>query len=270
MNKKITIAGLGWLGLPFAAQLKTLGYQVKGSVTDSDKAKMLTQNGITTYPLMIAEEGVTGFPDRLLADTDVLVIMIPPGLRKNTGANYALRMARFLHLIETSEIKKVILVSSTSVYDDAQGIVTEKDIPQPQTNAGKQLHDVEQIFFNSPSVKTTIVRFGGLYGGTRNPVKFLAGRKNLNNGEAPVNLIHLKDCIGILLKIIQKDAFGHIFNAVTPTHPTKAAYYTQQAKLLGLEPPSYIKGSTNDETFKQVNSVHLSTVLGYTFKVALS
>lgn len=269
MNKKITIAGLGWLGLPFAAQLNALGYQVKGSVTDTAKAKRLTQNGIPAYPLIIGEEGVSGFPDTLLADTDVLLIMIPPGLRKNTGANYALRMAKFLHIIETSEIKKVILISSTSVYDDSQGKVTEKDIPQPQTNAGKQLHEVEQIFFKSSSFTTTIVRFGGLFGDTRNPVKFLAGRRALSNGEAPVNLIHRDDCIRILLKIIQKDAFGHIFNAVAPMHPTKATYYTEQAKLLGLEPPSYTTENTTNETFKQVDSVHLSTVLEYTFKRAL-
>lgn len=269
MNKKITIAGLGWLGLPFAAQLKTLGYQVKGSVTDTAKAKRLTQNGIPAYPLVIAEDGVAGFPDTLLADTDVLGIMIPPGLRKNTGANYALRMAHFLHCIEATEIDKVILISSTSVYDDSQGKVTEKDIPQPQTNAGKQLHEVEQIFFNSSRFTCAVVRFGGLYGDTRNPVKFLAGRKNLSNGEAPVNLIHRKDCIGILLKIIKKDAFGHIFNAVAPEHPTKASYYTEQAKLLGVEPPSYTTANMTNEIFKQVDSIHLSSILGYTFRETL-
>lgn len=264
MNKKITIAGLGWLGQAFAAQLLTLGYDVKGSVTDTSKAKKLTQNGIPAYPLTIAENGVSGLVHTFLADTDVLAIMIPPGLRRNTGANYALKMAKFLHEIEKSEIKKVILVSSTSVYDDSQGQVTEIDAPQPQSNAGKQLYDVEQIFFNSPSLKTTIIRFGGLFGASRNPVKFLAGRTNLSNGNAVVNMIHRDDCIGILMAIIQKDAFGHIFNAVAPEHPTKEKYYTAQAEELELEPPIYTK--QENTIYKQVDSVHIEQVLGYRFQ----
>lgn len=267
MNKKITIAGLGWLGKAFAATLINFGYQVKGSVTDASKAQTLSESGIPAYPVVITEGGVTGNVEDLLSDTDVLVIMIPPGLRKNTGANYALKMAHFLHQIERTSIQKVILISSTSVYDDDQGHVTEKDIPKPQSNAGKQLYDVEQLFFNTPDFETTIVRFGGLYGGSRNPVTFLAGRTGLSNGDAPVNMIHREDCIGILLSIIQKNAFGHIFNAVSPEHPTKREYYTTQAKKLDLEAPQY--DAEGDTVFKKVDSTSVPDILGYEFKVAL-
>ena len=267
LNKKITIAGLGWLGKAFASSLISLGYTVKGSVTDSSKAQELSGAGITAHPVVLTEGGVTGEVGAFLSDTDVLVIMIPPGLRKNTGANYALKMAHFLHEIENASIKKVILVSSTSVYDDDQGHVTEKDIPKPQSNAAKQLYDVEQIFFNTPAFETTIVRFGGLFGGNRNPVRFLAGRTGLSNGDAPVNMIHREDCIGILLSIIQKDAFGYIFNAVAPQHPTKRFYYTEQAKQLDLTPPEY--DEEGDVVFKKVDSTSIPDVLGYTFKIGL-
>jgi nucleoside-diphosphate-sugar epimerase len=267
MNKKITIAGLGWLGKALATRLQLMGYTVKGSVTDAEKAKDLTRSNIAAYPVIIAESGVSGLVETLLADTDVLLIMIPPGLRKNTGANYALKMAHFLHVIERSEVKKVILISSTSVYDDAQGMVTEKDAPQPDTNAAKQLYDVEQIFFNTPAFETTIVRFGGLFGGSRNPVKFLAGRKGLTNGDAPVNMIHRDDCIGILTAIIKQDAFGHIINAVSPNHPTKKEYYTKQANELGLEPPEY--SQEESLSFKQIDSITVDSVLNYEFTVQL-
>ncbi|WP_035335236.1 NAD(P)H-binding protein [Dokdonia sp. PRO95] len=267
MNKKITIAGLGWLGKALATRLQLMGYTVKGSVTDAEKAKDLTRSNIAAYPVIISESGVSGLIETLLADTDVLLIMIPPGLRKNTGANYALKMAHFLHAIERSEVKKVILISSTSVYDDDQGEVTEKDAPQPTTNAGKQLYDVEQIFFNTTAFETTIVRFGGLFGGSRNPVRFLAGRKGLTNGDAPVNMIHRDDCIGILIAIIKQDAFGHVINAVSPNHPTKKEYYTKQAIELGLEPPEY--SQEESLTFKQVDSITVNSVLNYDFTVQL-
>lgn len=267
MNKNITIAGLGWLGNAFAIHMKNLGYAVKGSVTDVAKATALSSQGIPTFPLLIGENGLSGAPDALLTNTDVLVIMIPPGLRKNTGANYALKMAHFLHHIEKSKVKKVILVSSTAVYDDSQGVVTENIVPIPQTNAARQLFDVEQIFFNTPAFLTSIVRFGGLFGGSRNPVRFLAGREGLTNGKAPVNLIHREDCIGILNAIITKDAFGHIFNAVAPQHPTKRSYYIKQASKLELVPPKYI--DQQSEGFKTINSIHIKEILDYEFKVSL-
>lgn len=268
MNRTIGIAGMGWLGKPFARHLMTLGFRVKGSVTSIEKAIDLNKKGFEVFPIELNEHSVAGEPQGFLKDCSTLVIMIPPGLRRNTGSNYVLKMSHFLSEIERSDVENVILVSSTSVYDDAQGSVTEKQVPLPQSDAGRQLFQVEQLFFNASFINTSIVRFGGLIGGTRQPVKFLAGRKELRNGEAPVNLIGREDCIGILSEIISQNAFGHIFNGVHPDHPSKKAYYTSAAKKMELEPPSY----TNEETdalFKEVNSENLEHILGYTFKEAI-
>lgn len=268
MSKTIGIAGLGWLGLSLAQHLMMLGYKIKGSVTSKEKAATLQSNGFDVYAVEISEAGVSGEPQAFLKNVDFLIVMIPPGLRRNTGADYVLKMAHFLTEIKNAGVKKVILVSSTSVYDDAQGNVTEKDIPKPRSQAGKQLVQVEQLFFNSETIQTTIVRFGGLYGGSRQPVRYLAGRENLNDGNAPVNLIHRQDCIGILSEIIKQDAFGHIFNATSPEHPKKSVHYTKRAKALKLTPPLFSEASSNI-VFKQVDSVNLTPVLNYSFKNSL-
>ena len=268
MNKTVSIAGLGWLGQPLAYRLSTLGYTVKGSVTSIEKATLLQQNGFETYPVEISENGIDGEINALLKNSEVLMIMIPPGLRKNTGADYVLKMAHLLEAIKESDISKIILVSSTSVYDDSQGKVTETDEPKPQTVAGKQLRQVEELFINSEGLQTTIVRFGGLIGGSRNPAKYLAGRKELSDGNAPVNLIHRDDCISILVEILKQDAFGNVFNAVNPNHPKKSDYYIQKTKELGLEPPSFATGDSN-EIFKKVDSENLKSILNYSFKTSI-
>lgn len=268
MNATIAIAGLGWLGLPFAQRLIMAGYLVKGSVTTVEKATSLQKKGFDAYPVEIAEAGITGEINAFLKDISVLVVMIPPGLRRNTGADFVLKMTHFLEAIQQSEVKKVILVSSTSVYADSQGEVTEKEFPFPDTEAGKQLFQVEQLFFNSPYLTTTIVRFGGLFGNNRQPVRYLAGREGLNGGNAPVNLIHREDCMGILMAIIKQDAFGHVFNAVTPQHPTKEAYYTLQAKKLELIPPAFAP-EDGREVYKQVDSKNIEPILHYRFKKLL-
>jgi NAD dependent epimerase/dehydratase family enzyme len=73
-----------------------------------------------------------------------------------------------------------------------------------------------------------VVRFGGLIGEDRHPVKFLSGRKNVEQPDSPVNLIHQNDCIGILLTLIEKEIYGEVFNAVAPSHPTRKTYYTKR------------------------------------------
>ncbi len=87
--------------------------------------------------------------------------------------------------------------------------------------------EVEKLLQSNTNFKTTVVRFGGLTGEDRQPVKFLAGRENLENPDGPVNTIHQQDCIGIIEKIIEKKAWGEIFNAVKPYHPSRKKHYTK-------------------------------------------
>lgn len=265
MSKTVGIAGVGWLGFPLARHLQLLGYTVKGSVTSLEKASKLQRNGLDVYPITLSDHGIQGPVSAFLKEVDTLIIMIPPGLRRNTGSDYVLKMAYFLEAVKESSVKELILISSTSVYGDAQGKVTEKDIPKPETEAGRQLLQVEQMFFNTTGIKTTIVRFGGLFGGSRQPVRYLAGRKDLHGGEAPVNLIHREDCIQIISQIIRQNAYGRIFNAVIPTHPTKAEYYSSMALNLGLEPPHYTKETDPDTVYKQVDSEQIGPLLEYRF-----
>ena len=97
------------------------------------------------------------------------------------------------------------------------------------------------------------------------PVKHLAGRRDLEGGNAPVNLIHKKDCIGIISSIIKQDAYGHIFNGVHPNHPKKKEYYSQKAKELGLIAPHY-KELESESLGKKIDSINLRGIIGYHFK----
>ncbi len=263
----IAIAGLGWLGIPLAANLQGLGHQVKGSTTIKSKQTKLRNSGLDAYRVEISEDGVSGQINAFLEGAELIIILIPPGLRRNTGHDHALKMLNLLKAVEASAIRQCILISSTGAYDDSQGKVNENTAPVPQHNKGQQLVEVEQLFLNSQKLKTTVIRFGGLFGGSRNPVKYLAGRKDLTSGNAPVNLIHRTDCIGIILAVIYKKAYGLTINAVVPHHPLKKEYYSKKALELGLKPPHY-KEEKNG-IFKEINSVIVEDVLGYKFQVSL-
>ena len=70
----IAIAGLGWLGLPLAQKLSTLGYSVKGSVTQLEKAASLQEQGFNVFPFMLTETGVQGSVAAFLKDVSILII----------------------------------------------------------------------------------------------------------------------------------------------------------------------------------------------------
>jgi len=143
-------------------------------------------------------------------------------------------------------------------------MITEDSISKPNTESGKQLLEAEQVLQNNSNFKTTIVRFGGLIGEDRHPIRFLAGRQGIENPNGPINLIHQIDCIGIIERIIELDCFGVTFNAVTPFHPTRKDYYTQKAVALGLSLPEF--DESKPSVGKTILSDKIETVLGYEFQ----
>ncbi len=139
--------------------------------------------------------------------------------------------------------------------------VTEEDPLKPTKRSGEALVKVEQLLLAKSDIEFTILRFGGLIGEDRNPVKYMAG-KHIEKGSTPVNLIHRDDCIGIIERIIQKEAWGEIFNAVADEHPTKSDFYTAAAKAKGLLEPTF--GNETDG-HKIISNKKIKNALGYEF-----
>src|SRR6476620_3434549 len=176
---QISILGCGWLGLPLAKSLIAKGFSVKGSTTSEGKISFLETNGIQAFQIEIGECEIKGAIDSFLENSEILIIDIPPKLRGASSENFVRKIENLIQVIENSNIKKVIFISSTSVYADGNGIITEETAAQPDTESGKQLREAELLLPNNPNFKTTIVRFGGLIGEDRHPIHFLAGRKNI-------------------------------------------------------------------------------------------
>ena len=275
MNKKISILGCGWLGLPLAKSLLSKGYEVKGSTTSESKLEVLKNAGIFPFQIQLEENQIIGTIEDFLNETDVLVIDIPPGLRREIYSSnemtFVNKIKTLIPFIEKSEVQKVVFVSSTSVYGDGFQIVeiTEETQPNPDTESGKQLVIAETILQSNSYFKTTVIRFGGLLGDDRHPVKFLAGRTNVENPDAPVNMIQREDCIGIIeeiLKQVQHDnwEWNQTFNAVAPQHPTRKAYYHKKAEIFNLPLPTFAEDSKSKG--KIISSKKVETILGYSFQ----
>ena len=268
--KHISLLGCGWLGLPLAKALLANDFLVKGSTTSEEKLSKLTAEGIESFLVALDSKRITGAIENFLDGSETLIIDIPPQLRgKNNDTSnsnekiFVEKIKTLILYIEKSTIENVLFVSSTSVYGEVEGTITEETLPKPDTESGKQLLEVELLLQNNLNFKTTILRFGGLIGEDRNPAKFLAGKVNLENPNAYINFIHQEDCIGIILKIIATDSWNEIYNGVSPFHPTRETYYTQKAIELTLPLPQF--DHSKSSIGKLILSDKVETDLGYSF-----
>ncbi|WP_309609188.1 SDR family NAD(P)-dependent oxidoreductase, partial [Flavobacterium sp.] len=259
--------GCGWLGFPLAKAFILDGFSIKGSTTSEDKLLILKNNNINPYLISLNENEIIGNIDGFLNNSEILIIDIPPKLRGNSKENFVSKIKNLISFVEKSSVKKVLFVSSTSVYGDNNSVVTEETIPNPDTESGKQLWQVEKLLQSNKNFETTILRFGGLIGNDRHPIKYMAGRENLENPDAPVNLIHQNDCIGIIKKIIETEIWNDTFNAVHPFHPTRKDYYTQKAKALQLTIPTFNLDSKIGG--KIISSHKIEQQLNYTFVTSI-
>ncbi|MCF6131572.1 SDR family oxidoreductase [Flavobacterium wongokense] len=262
--KQISILGCGWLGLPLAKSLIGKGFSVKGSTTSADKIAVLKDVGIEAFQIEVSESRITGGMDSFLKNSEILIIDIPPKLKNVSSENFVKKIQNLIPFIEKSTIRKVVFISSTSVYGDDNSDITEATKPQPDTESGKQLLEAERLLQSNSDFKTMVIRFGGLIGENRHPIHFLAGKQNIENPKAPVNLIHQADCIGIIEKIIELDCRSETFNAVAPFHPTRKEYYIQKAIELGLPLPGFAEETTSFG--KIIDCSLLEKTLNYKFQ----
>lgn len=265
---KISILGCGWIGLPLAQHLIEHGHTIKGSTTSQHKLAALKKAGVEPYLIKLTPELEN--PGKLTSfwDADLLFLNIPSRTQGVDIKKYHPRQIQsIITAIRNTAIKRVVFASSTGVYPSLAGLTKEEDtVPgKASRDSGEGLLIAEEILLNNTLFQTTVIRFGGLIGYNRNPIKYLAGKKNLERANAPVNLIHRDDCIAIITQIIEDDINSEIFNAVCDDHPARKEYYKKRAAQTGLEPPHF--KPDNEKRYRVVNNEKLKRMLNYTFKV---
>jgi nucleoside-diphosphate-sugar epimerase len=256
----ISILGCGWFGLALGKALVNSGRQVKGSITTTQRLNELADAALKPYLLLLSDGKLEAESDFFECDT--LVISIPPKLRSGR-ADYLINLKTLIDTIEHSNIKQVVYISSTGVYPETNTIIDEHSVINPQSELSETLFEAEELFRHQGNFKTAIIRFGGLVGPGRHPGRFFAGKINVPNGKAPVNMIHLEDCVALTQTVITKGAFGHTFNACSPDHPSKSNFYANAALHAGLPLPQFIDELKD---WKIVNSFNVPTILCYKYK----
>ena len=258
------VLGCGWLGLPLAHSLLANGCQVAGTTTSPEQLDALRADGIDAHLLRLGPDFTSADEARLLSllrRTDVLVLNVPP--RAAAAGAYPLLLRPVHHAVAAAGTPHVLFVSSTGVYPDEPRLMRESDALSTRDAASDVLRTEGHFVPRYGQWQSTVVRLGGLIGPDRAPGRFLAGRQNLPNGSAPVNLLHLTDAVGVLAAIIQHEVWGHTLNVCADTHPLRRDFYPAAARYLGLEAPTFIPDETGG---KIVDSSLLRSLVPYSFQ----
>lgn len=223
-----TILGAGWLGKTLAFSLKN-DLKIKLSSRNEEKAKELEKYGFSSY--ILNEENLTSLEQ--LLDTDYLFINYPP----SKFENYLLFLKKIYNHPKITNIKKIIFISSTSIYPNIDGIFTEDFLLH---NFGKKIvFDSEKLVLEKSHI---IFRVSGLLGEDRIAGKRLAN-KIVDFPKSLINFVHKQDVINATIFVINKNLNG-IFNLCSKQHPQKKELYSFNASKYNFEKPIFDENNT--------------------------
>ncbi|UXN35414.1 SDR family oxidoreductase [Avibacterium paragallinarum] len=244
--RSVAIVGLGWLGLPLARHLKNLGWTVKGTKRTHSGVEQMRLMRLETYHLLLEPE-INADPDDLAAlfSVETVVINIPPSQYFFDVQHYVQGIKHLVNEALLNGVQHFIFISSTSVFSQQNGHFDESQSPQPDSEIGRGLLEIEQWLANLANIDCDIIRFAGLVGADRHPVYALAGKSDLPQGNTPINLVHIDDCARAIQLLLETPSGQRLYHLVAPQHPSKAEYYGKMAEKLHLIAPHFVC-SAND------------------------
>lgn len=201
-TNKILIVGCGDIGTALGLRLVVAGNEVWG----------LRRSTRLPAPLKTVTADVND-PETLGVLIEqpfdyVVVILTPDSASDETYKSvYVDGLGNVLaQLKRASPIKRLLFVSSTSVYHQSSGEwVDENSVVQPEKFSGKRLREAELLLVNS-GVNYSVIRFAGIYGPGRQRLldQVRAGVGCPNTPDIYTNRIHRDDCVGFLQYLLEQ------------------------------------------------------------------
>jgi nucleoside-diphosphate-sugar epimerase len=249
--------------MPLVGRLTREGYRVGATSRREDKLAQIAALGASACLFDLEQD----LPEGLFSGAGTVILTIPPDRQEPGEETYARKMGRLARML--GEEPRAVFLSSTSVYGANQGEAEESLTPYPDTIQGKTVLHAEQELRSVLGNRLTILRLAGLVGPSRHPGRWLAGKTGLPGGNTPVNLVHQDDVIGILLRVLENDAWGDVFNVCADEHPLKNAFYPAMAQAIGAVPPTF-REEPPLPSAKVVANQKSKNILTYTYVARIS
>ncbi|SMP35289.1 hypothetical protein [Chryseobacterium profundimaris] len=242
--KKIGIIGYGWLGTRIGERFSE-NFEIFTTTTSPQKLEDIRSKGIHADLAFFSEEK-NEFPElwNSITELDIIIITVPFSERRTSKEILEKKLSSLFSFTGKFE-KQIFFMSTTSVYPDKPGIFTEE--MQPSENVFVE-NKIKEAF---PHIN--ILRLGGLMGDGR-----LLKNFKISDVSGVVNHIHYEDIAAIILKMIEKNSMGKIYNVVAPLYPSKQ-------QVLAVQNNQDIERTNQDDYKRIISSEKLISELEYTF-----
>ena len=263
------IAGCGYVGSELARMLRDDGHEVFGIRRDVSQLD----------PELRGIEGDVALPESLgpapkRVEYAVFAVSADEGSEQAYRSAYLDGLAGFLEWLadEGQRPKRLVMVSSTSVYGQRRGEHIDEDSPTHPTHfRGETLLASERLAAAS-GIPTVVVRLGGIYGPGREGLLDRArdGKWVLRSEEHFTNRIHRDDAAGVVRHLLGHEAPAPLYLGVDSEAVDEAVLFKWLAKELGVDEPIHPDEDAVQSDRRQVGSKRCSNRrlrdTGYSFR----
>ncbi|WP_456380283.1 SDR family oxidoreductase [Thiolapillus sp.] len=243
-NKKILIAGCGYIGRRLARELSAS--DVSGLVRSRESCAKLVEMGIHPLQWDLAKLVNIPLPSR---DADIYYLLPPP----KTGVVDSF-LENFLQGLEAhGQPRRLLYLGTTGVYGDCGGDWVDEDAPvRPRVDRALRRFDAEQQLYRwagETGAELVILRVAGIYGPGKLPLQRLrAGKPMVAEQFAPwTNRIHADDLVQVCLAAMVRGRDGEIYNVSDGQPGNMTDYFNQVADFAGLPRPPVIDPDAGED-----------------------
>ena len=236
----VLLAGCGDLGTEAGLRFAAAGHRVVGWRRSPEKLPA----GIEGFAADLTRGELPPVP----ADTTVVVVAVAADSPTEEAyrAAYVDGLARVLDAVTASgaPVRRVLFVSSTAVYGDADGgWVDETTAPNPGGFSGRIILEAEQLLadrLRGTGIAPVVLRLGGIYGPGRTRLIDMVrgGKATLPAGSKLTNRIHRDDAAAAIVHLCTMEADPAPLYLGVDNEPAEMAdVLTFLAAELGLPAP---------------------------------
>ncbi len=244
---RILIAGCGDLGTRAGLELAAGGASVWG---------LRRSEGNTELPIhwiradLTEPASLSCLPVDQLAGLDTLVYTVAASGFNDSAYRrvYVDGLSHLLTVLDRGQClpRRLVYVSSTSVYAQSDGSVVDEDSPtEPEGFGGRRLLEGEALALGSAIAERTVIRFGGIYGPGRTRLLDSVRRgaaicyDGPSNSDLPIwtNRIHIEDCARVVVHLAEIANPAEIYLGVDNEPSLDGEVKRWLAEQLGVEPP---------------------------------
>jgi nucleoside-diphosphate-sugar epimerase len=268
---KRLILGCGFVGLRVGKIWSEQGDQVIGITRKTSRFQELRSWGIE--PLLGDITQGDSLSDLPASDTVLVAVGMDRTVYSDIRHVYVEGLANVLQHVSPG-LEQIIYVSSTGVYGDFDGAwVTEQSATRPSRVGGEACLEAESLIgCSSFSDRSTILRFAGIYGGSRVPMKTAISDRDWSklNPAGHLNLIHVDDGVRIIAEVARRRLTGEVLNVSDGHPPVRREYYEEAAMLMGIGPIDWSEAnaspSQRQRSDKRICNQKLIEFLQYDFQ----